>query len=127
MTDEELQNSIEKGFAGQGSDEEAYRRVFDTLKREPSFKLPSDFAGKVIRSLQPVPQPSAIRELAWLYVGLISFVIAAGIAIFLTGFTINLGVLKFISGYPGLILFGALFILALQWIDKRFVKKSMVS
>ena len=127
MTDEELQNNIEKGFAGQGSDDEAYRRVFAVLKREPSFKLSSDFAGKVIRNMHVVPQLSATSELVWLYVGLFSFVIVAGIAIFLTGFKINLGVLKFISGYPGLIVFGALFILALQWIDKRFVRKPTIS
>jgi len=126
MTDEELQNNIEKGFAGQESDGEAYRRVFDALKREPSFKLSSDFADRVIQSMQTVPKPSSINELVWLYVGLFSFVIVAGIVVFLTGFTIHFGALKFISGYPGLIVFGALFILSLQWIDKRFVKKPTI-
>ncbi len=77
--------------------------------------------------MQLAPQQSAIHEFIWLYAGLIAFVVAAGITIFLTGFKINLGVLKFISSYPGLIVFGALFILALQWIDRRFVKKPTVS
>ena len=126
MTDEELQNNIEKGFAGQESDGEAYRRVFDALKREPSFKLSSDFADKVIRNRHGVPHSSATRELVWLYVGLFSFIVVAGIAIFLTGFKINLGVLKFISGFRGLIVFGVMFILALQWIDRRFVRKPTV-
>lgn len=120
MTDEELQNSIERGLAGQGPDGEAYRRVFDALKKEPSFKLSSDFASKVIQNR---PQRTTTSELTWLYVGLFSFVIVAGIAIFLTGFKLDPGVLNFISGYRGLIAFGALFILTLQWIDKRFVKK----
>ncbi len=127
MTDEESQNRIEKGIAGEGLDDQAYRRVFAVLKREPSYQLPPDFAAKVIRSMQLAPQQYTTLEFIWLYTGLIAFVIAAGITIFLTGFEINLGVLKFLSSYPGLIVFGALFILALQWIDKRFVKKPMVS
>ena len=127
MTEEELQNNIERGSVGQGSDAEAYRRVFDALKKEPFFMLSSDFAGKVILRIRSVPQPTSTRELVWLYAGLFSFVIVTGISIFLTGFTINFGMLKFISGYPWLIVFGALFILALQWIDKHFVKKPTVS
>jgi hypothetical protein len=42
----------------------------------------------------------------------------------MTNFKLNFGVLRFISGYPGLFVFGALFILALQWIDKKLIRPS---
>ena len=127
MNDEELQNRIEKGLIGESPDEKAYHMVFGVLKKEITYQLPSDFAGKVIRSMQTVSQQSTAREMVWLYAGLVSFMIAAGVAVAMTDFKINFGVLKFISGYPGLIVFGILFILSLQWIDKRFVKKPMVN
>lgn len=127
MTDEELQNSIEKGFKGKGLEARAYRTVFDAVEKEPSYKLPSNFADKVMVKIEVASKRSASRELVWLYVGLASFVIAAGVAMVLSNFDrlnfdgLNFGVLKFISGYPGLIIFGCLFILGLQWIDRKFI------
>ena len=125
MNDEELQNKIEKGQIGNSPDEKAYHMVFGVLKKEITYQLPSDFAGKVIRSMQAVSQQSTAREMVWLYAGLVSFVIAAGVAVTMTDFKINFGVLKFISGYPRLIVFGILFILSLQWVDKKLVRKSV--
>ena len=125
MTDEELQNSIESGVRDESLDGKAYRRVFDALRKEPTYQLPSNFAIEVIRRMQPVQQTSTIRETVWLYAGIIAFIVAAGIAIFLTDFKINFGALTFISSYPGLIIFGALFILSLQWVDKKLVRKSV--
>ena len=121
MTDEELQDIVEKGSQGHGADERAYRRVFDTLKREPSLELSAGFASRVVSKLQ---YKSSRSDVTWLAVGITSFLIAMIVAIALTGFTLNWGVFKFISGYPGLIAFGIAFVLMLQWIDKKVVRKS---
>ena len=121
MTDEELQNKVEKGINGTSADERAYRRVFDILKHEPSIALSSGFASRVVDRLQ---RKSSTSDVAWLTIGIVSFVIAMIVAIAMTGFTLNWGVFKFISGYPGLIAFGIAFVLMLQWIDKRLVRRS---
>ena len=126
MSEEELQNSIERGLAGNGPGELAYRTVFSALKQSPSYQLPSDFADRVLHRMEAVAEKSSSRELVWLYVGLISFIIAAGIAIAMTGFKINFGALKFISGYSGLLIFGAAFILGLNWLDKKIIHKTAV-
>ena len=62
----------------------------------------------------------------WLGLGIVSFAIAMVVAIAMTDFKLNFGVLKFISSYPGLIIFGALFILALQWLDKKLIPRNPV-
>ena len=124
MTEEELQNSVENGFKGKDFNGRAYRMVFDVLQKEPSYKLPSDFADKVMLRIDMASQRSSSQEMVWLYVGLIFFVIAGGVVIAMSNFKINFGVFKFISGYSGLLTFGGLFILGLQWIDRKFIHHS---
>ena len=132
MTDDRAFVSTVKNGDKQGLEERAYRTVFDAMKKGPSYKLPSNFADKVMVKIEMASQRSSSRELVWLYLGLASFVIAAGVAMVMTNFgelnfgelnfdKIDLGALKFISGYPGLFIFGGLFILGLQWIDKKFI------
>ena len=72
----------------------------------------------VIHSMQPAQS----REIFWMVTGVFAFIIVAGISMVLTEFKFDFGVLRFISSYSGLIIFGTVFILALQWIDKRFIK-----
>jgi hypothetical protein len=57
---------------------------------------------------------------------------AAGISLIVVTLMISLaladirwttGVFTFISGYSGLIVFGIIFILLLQWLDKKIIKK----
>ena len=121
MTDEELQDRIEKGFKGTTPDERAYVHVFNVLKHEPSLELSSGFASRVVGRLQ---QKASRSDVAWLAIGIAAFTIAMIVAVALTGFTLNWGVFKFISGYPGLIAFGIAFVLMLQWIDKRVVRRT---
>ncbi len=124
MSEEEIQHNIEQGLAGNGSEEQAYRTVFNALKRQPAYELPSGFADRVLRRMEARSEKSSAREMFWLYAGLVSFVIAGGIAVGMTGFKMDFGALKFISGYSGLLIFGAAFILGLQWIDRKVVNKA---
>ena len=64
--------------------------------------------------------------MVWLYLGIFSFIIAMAVAVALTGFKVNMGVLKFIASYPGLFVFGTIFILALHWIDRRAINKQTI-
>ncbi len=121
MTEEELQNSVEKGFKGKDYDARAYHIVIDVVQKEPCYKLPSDFADKVMLRIERASQKSSSQDIAWLYVGLVFFVIAGGIVIAISNFKISFGAFKFISGYSGLLIFGGLFILTLHWIDKKFI------
>ncbi len=127
MSEEELQRSVEKnGVQGKGFDERAYRTVFNALKKEPSYALPFNFADRVLQRIEAAAEQSTRRELIWFYLGLTAFVAVAGVAVALTGFKINFGVLKFISGYPGLFIFGTAFIMGLHWIDRKVIKKHTV-
>ncbi len=119
--DEELQNEIELTGSGSGPDAQVYKRIFDALKREPDFKLPPSFADKVIYKIEATRESKT--EMIWLGLGVLCFVIAGIVAIAMTNYKFDFGALKFISGYPGLIAFGATFIAALHWLDKKFVRK----
>ena len=50
------------------------------------------------------------------------FALAAVVAIVLTDFKVSFGALKFMAGYPGLFIFGAAFVLVLQWLDNKLVR-----
>ena len=119
--DEELQNQIEKAVSSlEGVDAYAYKKVFDALKQEPDFHLPGNFADRVIQKIETKKESSS--DFIWFGIGIFLFAVATIIAIVLTDYKFNFGALKFISGYPGLFIFGAAFILGLQWLDKKLVR-----
>lgn len=123
-TDEELQRQIEKGdFSSQGIDAHAYQKVFGALKREPEYRLPLYFADRVI---DLVEEKTKAKESAldkfWMGLALFAFLIGLIITFAITGFKLSVGAFLFISGYQGLVIFGAAFILLLNWIEKKIVK-----
>ena len=124
MTDEELQSNLEKNPVGESLDERSYRKVFQILRKEPSFQLTSHFANQVMSRLRLNSDVSFQRDIYWLSAGIGGFIVAMIVTVVLTDFRFTLGGLKFIAGYPGLFVFGILFILGLQWIDKRIVHKT---
>lgn len=121
MSDEELQEHIEGGDLSDTRDANVYRLVFSALRKEPAFRLPATFADRVLQRVTKADQPN--REIAWLLLGLFSFVVALGIAVYLTGFTPGFGAFAFVSSYPGLFVFALLFIGLLQWVDKRMIQR----
>ncbi len=124
MTDEELQSSIERGDPLKSWDTAAYKRIFHALQREPDFVLPATFANSVISRLGASPIRDS-KDMFWLYAGVTACLITLVVAILLTDFTFTFGTFRFISGYPGLIAFAIGFILGLQWLDRRFVRKAI--
>jgi hypothetical protein len=128
-TDEELQQQIEQGATpNEGIDTHAYQKVFTTLKREPAYSLPFNFADRVV-GLVDAKEKSAQtwRDNLWLGLGLLSFLFASVVAIVLTGFRFSVGAFQFLSSYPGLIIFGLAFILLLNWMDKKIIRNTTTS
>ncbi len=122
-SEEELQNQIEKGLVDESSeDARAYQRVFDALKKEPDFHVSLPFADRL---LALVDKKEEQRDYWWIAAGIFLIVIALIISLVLTSAHWTSGVFTFVSGYPGLIGFGVAFILLLQWIDRKVIKKQM--
>ena len=121
--DKKLQEKIEAGFSGLGSDDEkVYQQIFSALEKEPSFTLPASFAEGVVHKIQREQARAAKREYLWLCAGIILLIIAMVVAIVFTGFKISAGFLSGISAYKGLFVFGSVFILVLHWLDRKFIR-----
>lgn len=117
--DEELQHSMERNRVnGSDKDSRAYRVVFDALQHEPEFRLSSKFSDSVLQRLEAAEGRS---QYFWLALGFFGFVIAAVVAVALTDFSLDFGFLKHISKFTGLFVFGAVFIVLLQWIDRKLI------
>ncbi|CAN5181848.1 hypothetical protein BH09BAC3_BH09BAC3_01020 [soil metagenome] len=127
--EEELQSQIEKSATtGNGLDSRSYQVIFNALKKEPSFKLSNSFEDKVIQRIEE--KKEAAKDAAWIWIGVASFIIAAVASITLTGFkfnnfNFNVGAFRFLAGYPGLFIFGTLFVLGLQLLDKKIIRPSI--
>ncbi|MBA4144207.1 MAG: hypothetical protein C0523_00480 [Cytophaga sp.] len=123
MSDEELQHKIEAGDQFDTSaDAQAYRKVFASLQREPEFLLPSSFEDLVIQRIAAKHARESYRDGWWFIGGIFLFLIGLIVAVALIDFKPDMSAYRFITGYPGLIVFGAIFILILNFIDKKFIR-----
>ncbi|MBS1505146.1 MAG: hypothetical protein JSS79_00760 [Bacteroidetes bacterium] len=105
-------------------DEQAYKKVFDALGQEPEYALPSNFADRMVRLVEAKEHSKEIsRDNFWIGLGIFAFLVGLVFAIAATDFKFSTGAFRFLSGYPGLIIFGIVFILALQWLDKKIVRR----
>ena len=124
-SDDELQNQFDQGnYTADGIDGQAYQKVYSALKREPDYTLPVYFADRLlsrIESEEKVKETS--RDNWWLGLGLLSFVIVLIVSLVLTDFQPSAGAFQFLAGHAGLISFGLGFILLLNWIDKKVIRK----
>lgn len=123
MKDEELQRQIEQGEKTLTSpDAEAYRKVFSSLQREPEFSLHSSFEDLVIQRIAAKHIKESSRDGWWFAGGIFLFIIGLIVAVVLIDFRPDVGVYSFLKGYPGLIIFAFLFILALNYVDRKFIR-----
>jgi hypothetical protein len=123
MSDEELQNKMEEGGLPISSqDAEAYQKVFGALQREVDFTLSSSFTDSVIQKIEVQKKKEAAREQWWFFGGLFVFLIGLVVALTQIDFKPTVGVYTFVIGYKGLIVFGILFVLALNFIDRKFIR-----
>lgn len=124
--DEELQVKIEHGdMHDQSLDAEAYRQVFSVLRQESNFALPSSFADRLVeRLMREAEQKEASRDQIWFFLGGILFLVAFVVSLVVVEFKPGVGVFTFFAGYPGLVLFGAVFILLLHILDRKFIRSA---
>jgi hypothetical protein len=123
MKDEDLQHKIEQGDALDTSVEvEAYRKVFSSLQREPDFTLHSSFEDLVIQRIAAKHAMESSRDGWWFLGGILLFIIGLVVAIVLIDFKPDVGVYSFLKGYPGLVIFAFVFILILNFIDRKFIR-----
>jgi hypothetical protein len=120
-----LQKQFDEGeFSADGVDSQAYQKVFDALKHEPEYTLPVYFADRLVTLIESKEKATEVsRDNLWLGLGLFSMVIALIVAFVLTDFKLSFGAFRFLAGYPGLVFFGLAFILLLNWIDKKIIRK----
>jgi hypothetical protein len=122
--EEKLQHQIEKGLVNESEDARAYQRVFDALKKEPDFHVSLPFADRIVALIEKREEK---RDYWWMAAGIFLTVIALIVSLALTSAHWSAGVFTFLSGYPGLVVFGIAFIILLQWVDKKVIKKQIRS
>ncbi len=119
--DESIQKQIEEGNIPSGVDADAYRLVFQSLKKEPNIKLSTDFAQRV-----SLMASSRSKSFDWdkffLFAGIGAFGIALIYAIVATDFTLSLGAFQFVSDYSFLFIFAIAIIAVVQWLEKKLLK-----
>ncbi len=119
--EEELQNQIERGSVNHDSEDAlAYQRVFNSLKKEPDFHVSLPFADRILALIEKKEER---KDYWWMAAGILLSVIALIVVLALTKVNWTTGAFTFISKYAGLVAFGIGFILLLQWVDKKIVKK----
>lgn len=125
MTDDELQGKFESGknVGGDNPDAQAYHKVFRALGKEP-FQLHPDFAIRVLNRFESA-RSSESKDMVWLAVGIFLCIGAYVVAVVLTDFEISLPGFDFLKSYAGLFVFGAVFVMALQWLDRKFIRRSL--
>ena len=131
LTEEEIQQLLEQGLPLPGgdlppsseADINAYRSLFDALKKEPPGGLPYDFSAKLVRRLQAEQGGAADgRFYLWVLFGLL--VAVGGVCVYLA--TQSRETAAQMTGVVFKYKWGLIFALAgfliVQWLDQRLVK-----
>lgn len=133
--EEEFQNINEED----NDDARVYRRVLHGLKQEPVYELSADFAHRIIGIIEKKEKRN-VPEHVWLATVPVFIITALGITAGVMGFTFNWGSLNVfpalnsvdwgflnsMADYKGILIFGASFIVLLDFIDRRFIRRSVV-
>jgi hypothetical protein len=123
--DEELQNKFLTGGTDDSLDGTTYKKVFDAISTEPHVNLPINFADKVVQQIETKEANSTGKEMRWLAAGIFLLVIGAVVGAVLSGFRPSFGAFKFWESYPGLFVFGLIFLFFIQWLDKTIIGKGL--
>ena len=122
--EQEIQKSLEQGEAPKGEelDVTAYQQVFRVLGKEPGYELPGNFAARVVARVKARQQARDSRDYFWFGAGIFFLAIIFLATVVFTGFRLDFGFLKAMSDYSGLAMFGVVFVIFLNWLDKRLVR-----
>ncbi len=92
------------------------------LTCEPDFRLPDGFEDRLISMIEASNRIERRLEIFMIGFGSLLFLIALIAAIVITDFKLSLPGFSFPTSHAGLILFGILFIVALNILDKRLIQ-----
>ncbi len=121
--EEELQNQIEQGIKNHDSDDAlAYQHVFNSLKKEPDFHVSLRFADRIVALIEKKEER---KDYWWMAAGIFMFVITLIVTLAIAKITWTTGAFTFIPEHYGLVGFGIVFILLLQWVDKKVIRKQL--
>jgi hypothetical protein len=126
--EEELQKKIERGEVAPGEDLDvkAYQEIFRVLKKEPGYQLSPRFAENVVSRIDERHNRSLSKDYFWFFTGLFFFLLTSIITLVFTNFRLDFGFLNVMSEYKSLAIFGAAFIVFINWLDKRVVKRRLL-
>ena len=120
-----MQKNLESGETpqGDGLDIKAYEQVFRALKKEPAYQLSSRFAETVVAKVILKEHGRDSKDYFWFGAGIFFLLMAFIGTVLFTGFRLDFGFLSVMSDYSGLAIFGILFVLFLNWLDRRLVRR----
>ncbi len=125
--EEEMQNKIGSGKAGESADELAYKAVLSALAKEHSGDMVPGLADRVILRLEKRKEiRKSSFDLVMAIIGGVLFVAGLIVSVVLTGFRPDLGFLKAIGDFKGLFLFGIGFVIMINVLDKQLMRKKDV-
>jgi hypothetical protein len=131
LTEEEIQQLLEKGLPLPGgdlppsseADINAYRSLFDALKKEPPGGLPYDFSAKLVRRLQAEQGGAADgRFYLWVLLGLLAAVAGACVFLAIQSRDSAAQMTGIVFKYKWGLIFALACFLVVQWLDQRLVK-----
>ncbi len=123
-SEDELQQQIEGGKRPENDDETAYVHVFNALKKAPVVMPGAGLADRVLLRLED----RAANKRSWIewalaaFAGL-SFLVGLIVTVVLTNFKPDFGFLSALRDYAGLIVFGVVFIIIINIIDRQLVRR----
>lgn len=122
--EEDLQKSIESGQtpSEDNMDVRAYQELFRALKKDPGYELSPRFAEGIVARVAADHARRNATDYFWFGAGIFFLLMASIGTIMFTGFHFDFGFLRVMSDYKGLAVFAVVFIILLNWIDKRFVR-----
>ena len=100
------------------------QQIESALSREPDFKLPANFADRLVSMIESAKAKERRLEICLMGFGAFLFLIALIVVIVLTDFKLSLNGFSFLSNHIGLIGFGIVFIALLNLLDKKLMRKT---
>ena len=123
--EENIQHALESGLKPHGDNHEiaAYKAVFSSLSRQPEIKTSSDIESIVLARIIKRRQQQSRRDYIWLSLGIFLLFIACIIAVAFSGVKMHASFLSRIPDVTGIIIFGIVFVVVLNRLDKKLILK----
>jgi hypothetical protein len=125
MPDEEIRKMILRDELPGDADAhevKAYHHVFRALSSEQGFKLPEDFAEKVVSKARAREKAQAFSETALMLVGQVGVTLILITAVLIAGLIFDSGISSAILNYIEIIAGGAVIFILVNFLERRFIR-----